>query len=177
MLLNEFRRRVISAKGLWADELPSILWAYHVTPHSATRETPFRLTCGVDAMILVEVGEPSFRQANFIEDVSNENQCVELDMLEEVRQKARIWNTAAQLKAAHKYNTRVKPRNLKPGDLVLRLCQGPRKNTQHGKLAAKWEGPFRIQYIVGNGAYKLETLDQKEIPRTWNSTHLKYYYA
>lgn len=55
VLLNELSKRMDSAKGLWAAELPCIIWAYHITPPSSNKETSFRLTYGVDAMILVEV--------------------------------------------------------------------------------------------------------------------------
>ena len=53
------------------------------------------------------------------------------------------------------------------------------QNTQEpnaGKLSIKWEGPYKILKVVGKGAYKLQTLDNKEIPRCWNATHLKRYY-
>lgn len=46
-------------KGLWVDELPSVLCGYHCTPQSTTQETPFRLTYGIEAMIPIEIGEPS----------------------------------------------------------------------------------------------------------------------
>ena len=44
-----------------ADELGSVLWSYQTTPHSTMGETPFKLAYGVDAIILVEVREPSPR--------------------------------------------------------------------------------------------------------------------
>lgn len=100
----------------------------------------------------------------------------ELDLTEEMRQEAKIRNVAIQLKAAQKYNSKVRPRILAEEDLVLCLRQGPRKNSREGKLAANWEGPYRIRKAFDNRAFKLETLDQKEIQRTWNSSHLKFYY-
>lgn len=107
---------------------------------------------------------------------SEEANFAEMDTLEEARQQAQVQNAAAQQRAARRYNTRVKPRKLKRGDLVLRLCQGPRKDREYGKLEATWEGPFRVREDVGNRAYRLETLDQNEIPWTWNSSHLKFYH-
>uniref|UniRef100_A0A151UDD1 Integrase catalytic domain-containing protein n=1 Tax=Cajanus cajan TaxID=3821 RepID=A0A151UDD1_CAJCA len=61
VILTELKKRLGSAKGAWAEELPEVLWAYQCTPQSTTKETPFLLTYGDDAMIPVEVGEPSFR--------------------------------------------------------------------------------------------------------------------
>nr|KYP63283.1 Pro-Pol polyprotein [Cajanus cajan] len=59
IILKELKRRLGQAKGSWPDHLPEILWAYRCTPQSSTKETPFRLTYGTDAMIPVEIGEPS----------------------------------------------------------------------------------------------------------------------
>ncbi|KAK4392686.1 Retrovirus-related Pol polyprotein from transposon opus [Sesamum angolense] len=46
-----------------------------------------------------------------------------------------------------------------------------------GKLDAKWEGPYRVIETIGNATYKLEKPDGKEIPRTWNASNLKKFYA
>ncbi|KAJ9544589.1 hypothetical protein OSB04_024296 [Centaurea solstitialis] len=51
-------------------------------------------------------------------------------------------------------------------------------NTQEsnaGKLSIKWEGPYVISKVVGNGAYRLTTMEGMEIPRSWNAHHLKRY--
>lgn len=61
-ILGELKKRLGGAKGMWAEELPSILWGYHCTPQSTAKETPFRLAYGTDAMVPVEVGEPSLRR-------------------------------------------------------------------------------------------------------------------
>nr|KYP57317.1 Uncharacterized protein K02A2.6 [Cajanus cajan] len=62
VILRELKRRLGQAKGEWPDHLHEILWAYRCTPQSSTRETPFRLAYGTDAMIPVEIGEPSLRR-------------------------------------------------------------------------------------------------------------------
>lgn len=60
-LLTELRKRLSKIlKGLWVDELQSMLWRYHCTPQSTTQETPFRLTYGTEAMIPIEI-EPALR--------------------------------------------------------------------------------------------------------------------
>ena len=40
------------SKGLWKEELPSILWAYHCWPQTTTKKTLFQLTYGADAILL-----------------------------------------------------------------------------------------------------------------------------
>jgi len=54
VLLRGLKRRLEKAKGIWAEEVPRIVWAYHTTPQSTTGETPFSLVHGSDAMIPVE---------------------------------------------------------------------------------------------------------------------------
>ena len=51
-------------KGIWPNELPSVLWAYKITARMSTRETPFCLAYGSEAVILVEVGLTSYRIGN-----------------------------------------------------------------------------------------------------------------
>ena len=40
-LLKIIKTRLEGTKGIWPDELPSILWAYRTTTRTPTRETPF----------------------------------------------------------------------------------------------------------------------------------------
>uniref|UniRef100_A0A2N9FT66 Uncharacterized protein n=1 Tax=Fagus sylvatica TaxID=28930 RepID=A0A2N9FT66_FAGSY len=60
-LLKLIKTRLEGAKGLWPEELPSILWAYRTTVRIPTGETPFRMTFGSEAVVPVEIGLTSFR--------------------------------------------------------------------------------------------------------------------
>ena len=40
-LLKIIKTRLEGAKGIWPDELPSVLWAYRTTARTPTKETPF----------------------------------------------------------------------------------------------------------------------------------------
>ena len=74
------------------------------------------------------------------------------------------------------YNANVKLRPFAPGDLVLRKVVGAVKNPSWEKLGPKWEGPYQITSVAGIGAYYLEDLDEKAVPRHWNVNNLKMYY-
>ena len=63
------------------------------------------------------------------------------------------------------YDANVKLRPLAPGDLVLRKVLGITKNPTWGKLGPNWEGPYHITSVAGIGAYYLEDLDEKVVPR------------
>ena len=73
------------------------------------------------------------------------------------------------------YNANVKLRPLTPRDLVLRKVVGAAKNSSWGKLGPNWEGSYRITSVVGIGAYYLEDLNEKAVPRPCNVNNLKMY--
>ena len=60
-LLKIIKAKLDDTKGAWPEELPNILWAYRITTRTPTRETPFKLTYGTEAVIPVKVGVASIR--------------------------------------------------------------------------------------------------------------------
>nr|KYP64506.1 hypothetical protein KK1_019106 [Cajanus cajan] len=128
-------------------------------------------------MIPVEVGEPSFRRTHFHEESNDDAIRAELDVVEEVREKSQVIVEACKQRMTRWFNSKLKPRNFQRGDLVWRSTGSARRSLIEGKLAANWDGPFRVRHSLNNGSYKLEELFGKVIPRTWNSTHLKTYYS
>ena len=110
LLLKGLKRRLDKAKRTWVEEVPRIVWAYHTTPQSTTRETPFSLVYGSDAMILVEIQENSPRFHNFVVEESNEERKVNLDLLDEVREDARIKAEALKRRVEYKYSSKLRPR-------------------------------------------------------------------
>ena len=60
-ILNSIKKRLDEVKGLWVEELPSTLWAIRTTIHSGTRDIPFNLAFGMDAIILIEISINSIR--------------------------------------------------------------------------------------------------------------------
>ncbi|XP_022638464.1 uncharacterized protein LOC111241956 [Vigna radiata var. radiata] len=152
-IISELKKRLGQAKDLWVEELPEVLWAYRCTPHGSTRETPFNLTYGTDAMLPVEVGEPSLRRHIQDMTLNDEQLRLNLDTLPERHEIALIKNEAQKRLIARRYNTKVKPRNFTEGDLVWRKRGDARKNKAHGKLADNWEGPLRISEDLKNEAY------------------------
>ena len=123
------------AKKAWLEEFPNVLWAYRTTTRTPTGETPFRLTYGTMAVILVEVGITSIRREMFHEK-SNDNQLkVNLDCLDEVRDGAFNKMIRYQQKMAEYYNKRVKLRRLDIGDLVLRKVTLATKDPAKGNSA------------------------------------------
>ena len=125
-------------------------------------------------MIPVEIQESSPRFQNFVEEDSNEERRLNLDLLDEVREEARLKAEAVKRRIERRYNSKVMPRQFREGDLVMRKAH---QYEMENKLSPKWTGPFRITEALENGAYRLETLEGGAIPRTWNAMHLKLYYS
>ena len=55
-ILQPLKKKLDDAKGVWADEMPSILWVIRTTTTQATGATPFDLIYGTEAVILAEMG-------------------------------------------------------------------------------------------------------------------------
>ena len=84
-MLKILKTRLEGVKGIWPEELPSILWVYRTTARTPTRETTFRLTYGSEAIIPAEVGLTSYRVHNHDNSKNSEAMCLQLDLVDEVR--------------------------------------------------------------------------------------------
>nr|XP_025647386.1 uncharacterized protein LOC112742363 [Arachis hypogaea] len=166
VILHALRKKLDEAKGLWADLIPEIIWGYNTTVHSTTKETPFRLVYGSDAMIPVEISQSSLHTKMADHTTKDTTRQSELDLIEEVRTSTAIKQMAMQQLIARRYNKRLQPRSFQVHDFVLRKTEQARKPSAHGKLAANGEGPYRVTEVIGNGAYRLQTLEGKDLPNT-----------
>ena len=84
-MLKIIKTRLKGAKGIWPEELPSILWAYKTTVRTPTGETPFRLTYESEAVIPTKVGLISYKVHNYDESKNDEAIRLQLDLVDEVR--------------------------------------------------------------------------------------------
>ena len=109
-LLKIIKTRLEGAKGIWPDELPSVLWAYRTTTRTPTGETPFRLTYGADVVIPAEVGLTSYHVQNYMEDKNKETMRLQLDLVDEARAVAEQRLSRYQNLMSEHYNTKVKHR-------------------------------------------------------------------
>ena len=50
------------------------------------------------------------------------------------------------------------------------------RDTNAGKLAQAWEGPYRVTAITSAEAFYLEDLNERPLPRPWNVHNLKKFY-
>ncbi|KAL5567200.1 hypothetical protein UlMin_030364 [Ulmus minor] len=107
---NTLRKRLESAKGKWADELPGVLWSYRTTSKNSTGATPFSLAFGAEAVIPSEISIPTVRSQFTAQEENNAMMNFELDTFDEKREveAARIAHYKQQV--AKYYNKNVRTR-------------------------------------------------------------------
>ncbi|GJZ59900.1 hypothetical protein Tco_0615716 [Tanacetum coccineum] len=88
-----------------------------------------------------------------------------LDLLEEQRERAAIREAKAESKMTKHYNARVHGVTFKLGDFVYRSNDASH-TVDGGKLGLKWEGPYEVTEALGDGAYNLRSMDRTVLPRT-----------
>ena len=91
-----------------------------MTTRVSTRETPFKLTFGTKAIILVEVRLTSFRVKTYEDQKNQQELNSNLDLINEVREEAMKRMTKHKEAMVRYYNRKVKVRRFNMGDLVLR---------------------------------------------------------
>jgi hypothetical protein len=75
----------LEAKGKnWHNELPSVLWALRTNINRATRDTPFSLVYGVEALLPPEIYLKSARVAHFNLEDQAEARELDANLLEEM---------------------------------------------------------------------------------------------
>lgn len=167
---------MMKPKGNWAEELPGILWALRTTPNSATKETPFTLAFGQEAVILAKMSVNTLRVSQYNHGDNGEKILSNLDLIEEVKENAQVMAAARRQQVARYYNVKVMPRTFIVGELALRNCHASRPPAELKKLSPTWEGPYRVVEVVGRGAYRLIDAECRTLPNTWNAQHLRKYY-
>ena len=103
-ILNSLKKRLDDAKKLWVEELLSTLWAIRITAHSRTKDTPFNLAFGTNAVIPVEISINTLRVSHYDSQQNKANLRTNLDLLEEIKAASR------QRSVTQHFNKQVKAR-------------------------------------------------------------------
>ena len=87
-LMKIIKARLVGAKGVGPNELPSVLWAYRTTARTPTGKAPFNLSYVTKVVIPIEIGLTNLRKEFFSEDSNDDQLKLNLDCLNEVRDQA-----------------------------------------------------------------------------------------
>ncbi|GKE37606.1 reverse transcriptase domain-containing protein [Tanacetum coccineum] len=132
----------------WIEELPHVLWAHRTTIKSSHGDTPFSLTYDTKAVIPAEIRMPT----------------------------AAIREAKAKLQMTKYYNARVRGVTFRTQETLFTHSNDTSHVVARGKLRPKWEGPYEVTKALGDGAYRLRSMDGTVLPRTWNIANLKKCY-
>lgn len=111
LIVKGLKKRLDEAKGRWPEELNDVLSAHMTAYKTAMGESPYNLVYGVDDVILAEVGLISHRVANFDTEQNDQRMRMQLDLIEELREKSHLRNLEYKRRSATFYNKRVNSRS------------------------------------------------------------------
>ncbi|GJV73041.1 reverse transcriptase domain-containing protein [Tanacetum coccineum] len=170
-LMEGIKTRLGREKAGWVDELPNVLWAHRTSIKTSNGETPFSLTYRSEAVIPAKIGMPTHITMMIREGFNEEEICLNLDLLTERIELAAIREARYKTKLEQYYNKKVHLTSFKPGEFMFRKNEASRVEDR-GKLRPKWEGSYRVAEAYQHGSYKLQTMEDKEVPRTWHAINL-----
>ena len=165
----------------WHLRLPYALWGYRTSIRTSTGATPYSLVYGMEAVLPIELEVQSIRvvmegeipEAEWVESRYNQ-----LCMLEEKRLRAMYHTQGYQRRAMRAFNKKVKPRELRIGDMVLKEIRNPMRDPREkGKFKPNWSGPFLIKEIFSGGGVRLVDLDGNLFAEPTNMDQLKRYHV
>jgi ribonuclease HI/transposase InsO family protein len=157
----------------WVEELPAVLWSLRTTAGRATKETPFFLVYGAEAVLPSELSLGSARTRRYSEPEAEQSRMDDVNFIEEMRCRAALRAARYQQGLRRCHQRKVKGRSLAVGDLVLRRVQ---TRAGQNKLSPCWEGPFIVVGVPRPGCTRLATQEGLELPNPWNIEHLRKFY-
>jgi hypothetical protein len=111
----------LEARGRnWHKELPSVLWVLWTNINRSTRDTPFNLIYGVEAVLPSEIYLKSARVTHFNAEDQTDARELDTNLLEERCNPALSNVCKYQTSLKKYYNKNVVQRELNIGDLVLK---------------------------------------------------------
>nr|GEY96172.1 reverse transcriptase domain-containing protein [Tanacetum cinerariifolium] len=104
----------------WIEEIPHVLWAHRTMIKSSNEDTPFSLTYEIEAVIPAEIGMRTLRTAE-IDMVQNDEALeINLDLLEEIRDK----HQSMKQKARQRWKNIATPKSATQASNQETLCTG-----------------------------------------------------
>ena len=100
----------------------------------------------------------------------------QLCMMDEKRLMALYHIQGYQRRLRKAFDKKVRARDLKIGDLVLKEIRTPIQET-NGKFKQNWVGPYIIKQIYSRGAVRFMDLDANPFTEPTNMDQLKKYHV
>lgn len=162
-------------QGLWPDYLALAVLADNSTVHRTTGMSPFEMMFGrIPCLPLDLVPEVFIAKEVRSREELIEGRLAELAKFEECVDQAAEDLALSRLRAQDTWNARstVRRQALNVGDFVLVSTERPL--VKLSKFAHRWEGPYIIERVIGNGAYHLTEVDGTPLRRPFHGARLKW---
>ncbi|RDY05208.1 Gypsy retrotransposon integrase-like protein 1, partial [Mucuna pruriens] len=159
------QKMVVTYKD-WHDLLPYALHGYRTSICMSTRETPYLLVYGTEAVLPIEVEILSLRiltEADWLD---------QLNLIEEKRLTTICHRQLYQRRIKNAFDKKVRPRIFKEGDLVLKK-RLPNIKDPRGKWTPNYEGPYMVKRAFTRGDMVLADAEGQELKHPVNSTAVK----
>ena len=134
---------------------------------------------GTEAILPIEMGVRSLRivlESDFLKADWLQSRYDRLYMLDEKRLKVLYHIQGYQRRFRKAFDKKVRTRDLKLGDLVLKEIRAPVQDA-NGKFKQNWAGPYNIKQIYSRGAVKLMDLDANPFIEPTNMDQLQKYHV
>ena len=92
-------------------------------------------------------------------------------LIDKKKARAQYHAQGYQKRISSAFNKKVRPRNLKVGDLVLKVLRDETFDPG-GKMKPRWSGPFIIKKFMLRGATRIIDLDGEEMLHPINMDRL-----
>ncbi|XP_075633401.1 uncharacterized protein LOC142605858 [Castanea sativa] len=138
---------------------------YRASIGASTRATFHSLVYGSKTVLPIEVEIQSLRmlvETKVLEEDWMKERYKQLALVDEKRARAHYHAQRYQKRITKAFNKKVKLRNLKEGDLVLKLLRDETVDPR-GKMKPRWSGPFIIKKIMSGCATRITNLDGEEM--------------
>ena len=148
-----------------------------ISKHRATKVSPFELVYGQEAVLPIEVSLNDVRFARQNDLIVGDHYNSMMDSIDEVTDKRVIALGEIErdkIMVAKAYNKKVKAKSFLVGNLVWKtMLPLTRKDQKFGKWSPRWEGPYKITYVISGNTYLLQTLQGEDLPKARNRCFLK----
>lgn len=152
--------------------LPYLLFAYREVPQDSTGYSPFELLYGWSVRGPLDVLKETWVAGQRTSESVLSHVLNMQEKLAKMQDIVQENMTGAQRKQKQWYDRSARMREFQTGDQVLVLLP-----TITNKLAAKWQGPYRVKERVGSVNYRVEMHDHRKKNRVFHVNMLKKWHA
>eukprot|EP00253_Pinus_taeda_P028230 PITA_28230 len=160
----------------WVEKLQEALWAYRTTWRSTRGHTPYELVYGKHVLLQIEFHIQTYKttvQLDLDLSEAQKQRMGQLNELDEIIQEAFQTTSLVQQQISRWHEKYIKERKFHPGDWAL-LFDSKFKSFQ-GKFQTHWLGPYEIKNVFDNGAVRIGTINEENIPLLVNGYRLRLY--